>query len=90
VDNSLNTKGVGAGARIILEGSNDMLMEKSLHFSFKTSNNQIEYEALKVGLSLARELEKPKLYAEHIPNSLSATLLRSIRWITHFYFNIIS
>jgi len=30
--------------------------EKSLHFAFKTSNNQAEYEAILVGLSLAREV----------------------------------
>jgi len=54
VDGSSNPKGVGAG--IVLEGSNDILIEKSLHFAFKTLNNQAEYEAILVGLSLAREV----------------------------------
>jgi len=54
VDGSSNSKGVGAG--IVLEGPNDILIEKPLHFSFKTSNNQAEYEAILVGLSLAREV----------------------------------
>jgi len=54
VDGSSNPKGVGAG--IMLEGPNDILIEKSLHFAFKTSNNQAEYEAILAGLSLAREV----------------------------------
>jgi len=54
VDGSSNPKGVGAN--IVLEGPNDILIEKSLHFSFKTSNNQAEYEAILAGLSLAREV----------------------------------
>ena len=40
----------------MLEGPNDILIEKSLHFAFKTSNNQAEYKAILAGLSLAREV----------------------------------
>ena len=40
----------------MLEGPNNILIEKSLHFAFKTSNNQAEYEAILAGLSLAREV----------------------------------
>ena len=40
----------------MLEGPNDILIEKSLHFAFKTSNNQAEYEAILASLSLAREV----------------------------------
>jgi len=54
IDGSSNPK--GAGASIVLEGPNDILIEKSLHFAFKTSNNQVEYEAIIAGLSLAREV----------------------------------
>jgi len=54
VDGSKNTKGAGVG--IVLEGPNDILIKKSLHFAFKTFNNQAEYEAILVGLSLAREV----------------------------------
>jgi len=54
VDGSSNSK--GAGADIVLEGPNDILIEKSLHFAFKTSNNQAEYKAILAGLSLAREV----------------------------------
>ena len=54
VDGSSNPKGAGAG--IMLEGSNDILIEKSLHFAFKTFNNQADYEAILASLSLAREV----------------------------------
>ena len=30
----------------MIEGPNNILIEKSLHFAFKTSNNQAEYEAI--------------------------------------------
>ena len=40
----------------MLEGPNDILIEKSLHFAFKTSNNQAEYKAILASLSLAREV----------------------------------
>ena len=39
------------------EGPNDILIEKSLHFAFKTSNNQAEYEAILASLSLTREVD---------------------------------
>jgi len=54
VNGSSNPKGAGAG--IVLEGPNDILIKKSIHFAFKTSNNQAEYEAILAGLSLAREV----------------------------------
>nr|KYP65356.1 Retrovirus-related Pol polyprotein from transposon 17.6 [Cajanus cajan] len=54
VDGSSNSKGSGAG--IILEGPNPVTLEKSLKFGFKVTNNQAEYEALLVGLRLARDL----------------------------------
>jgi len=44
VDGSSNQK--GEEVRIVLEGSNQILIEKSLHFTFKTSNIQAEYEAI--------------------------------------------
>jgi len=54
VDGSSNPKGAGAG--IVFEGPNDILIEKSLHFAFRTSTNQAEYEANLAGLSLACEV----------------------------------
>ena len=40
-----------------MEGPNDILIEKSLHFAFKAFNNQAEYEAILAGLSLARKVD---------------------------------
>jgi len=48
VDGSSNQLGSGAG--VILEGPNGVLIEQSLRFAFKASNNQAEYEALISGI----------------------------------------
>jgi len=54
VDGSSNAKGVRAG--VVLEGPGDLLVEQSLRFGFKTSNNQAEYEALIAGLELTHDM----------------------------------
>nr|KYP51935.1 Retrovirus-related Pol polyprotein from transposon 297 family [Cajanus cajan] len=54
VDGSSNQQ--GSGADIILEGPGRVVIEQSLRFGFKTSNNQAEYEALLAGLRLAYDL----------------------------------
>ncbi|XP_027356898.1 uncharacterized protein LOC113866216 [Abrus precatorius] len=54
VDGSSNRLGSGAG--VILEGPNAFAIEQSIQFGFKASNNQAEYEALLVGLRLAKEM----------------------------------
>nr|KYP51222.1 Retrovirus-related Pol polyprotein from transposon opus [Cajanus cajan] len=59
VDGSSNQQ--GSGVDIILEGSGEVAIEQSLRFSFKTSNNQAEYEALLAGLRLAQDLGITKL-----------------------------
>jgi len=64
VDGSSNPRGLGAD--IVLEDPNDILIEKSLHFAFKTSNNQAEYEAIIAGLSLAHEVGVKKLTVGHL------------------------
>ncbi|RDY05633.1 hypothetical protein CR513_10508, partial [Mucuna pruriens] len=51
VDGSSNQIGNGVG--VILEGPEGVLIEQSLHFEFKASNNQAEYEALLAGMGLA-------------------------------------
>ena len=61
VDGSSNLKGSGAG--IILEGPGDVLIEQSLRFEFKASNNQAEYEALIAGMNLAAEMGAENLRA---------------------------
>ncbi|XP_072084746.1 uncharacterized protein [Arachis hypogaea] len=54
VDGASNPQGSGAG--ILLESSDGIVIEHSLRFSFKASNNQAEYEALIAGLRLAIDL----------------------------------
>ncbi|RDX58107.1 hypothetical protein CR513_62598, partial [Mucuna pruriens] len=53
VDGPSNSKGGGVG--IILEGPRQVVLEHSLKFDYKTSNNQVEYEALLTGLDMALE-----------------------------------
>ncbi|XP_068498362.1 uncharacterized protein [Phaseolus vulgaris] len=62
VDGSSNQFGSGAG--VILEGPNDVLIEQSLRFAFKASNNQAEYEALIAGILLAKEMGARVLMAK--------------------------
>jgi len=54
----------GSGADIILEGPGDNLIEQSLRFEFKASNNQAEYEALIAGMNLAAKMGVEKLRAK--------------------------
>ncbi|XP_057444763.1 uncharacterized protein LOC130737008 [Lotus japonicus] len=54
VDGSSNLKGSGAG--IVLEGPGGVIIEQSLKFDFKASNNQAEYEAIIAGVRLALEM----------------------------------
>ena len=54
MDGSSNNKGSGAG--VILEDRNEVSIQQSLRFMFKTSNNQAEYKVLLAGLKLAKEL----------------------------------
>ncbi|GAU41814.1 hypothetical protein TSUD_299800 [Trifolium subterraneum] len=62
VDDSSNLRGSGVG--VVLEGSEGVLIEQSLRFAFKASNNQAEYEALIAGMKLAREMEVQELKAQ--------------------------
>ncbi|RDX67536.1 hypothetical protein CR513_53569, partial [Mucuna pruriens] len=55
-DGLLNPKGGGAG--IILEGLGKLVLENSLKFDCKTSNNQAEYEALLAGLDFRSRCSK--------------------------------
>ena len=48
----------------MLEGPNGVLIEQSLRFAFKASNNQSEYEALIVGILLAKEMGARVLMAK--------------------------
>jgi len=57
---------LAGGAGIILEGPNGVLMEQALRFAFKASNNQAEYEALIVGMLLAKEMGAQSLLAKEM------------------------
>src|ERR1044072_9132711 len=59
VDGSSNMKGSGAG--IVLEGPQEVLVEQSLRFEFRTSNKQAEYEAILAGMKLAAEMDVQEL-----------------------------
>ncbi|MCI08173.1 putative gag polyprotein, partial [Trifolium medium] len=56
----------GAGAGIILENENGILIEVSLALSFPTSNNQAEYKAFLAGLRLAEDVgaKEIKIYTD--------------------------
>ncbi|RDX88937.1 rnhA, partial [Mucuna pruriens] len=58
-DRSSNQTRSGVG--VILEGPDGILIEQSLHFDFKVSNNQAEYEALLAGMRLALEIDAKRL-----------------------------
>jgi len=62
VDGSSNLN--GSGAEIVLEGPGDMLIEQSLRFEFKASNNQAEYNALIAGMNLAQEMGAENIWAK--------------------------
>ena len=50
-----------SGTGIIFVSSEDAALEYALRFSFLTSNNKVEYEALIIGLKIAKELKVPVL-----------------------------
>ncbi|XP_027922549.1 uncharacterized protein LOC114180429 [Vigna unguiculata] len=62
VNGATNSKESGAG--IILEDPQGALIEQLLHFAFRASNNQAEYEALIAGMLLAKELGIQNLLAK--------------------------
>jgi len=59
VDGASNVKGSVAG--IILEGPDNVTLEKALKLDFKTSNNQAEYKALITLQKLSNEVGDKKL-----------------------------
>ena len=61
VDGASSTQGSGAG--VVLFSPFEDVIEYSLRFSFKSSNNIAEYEALIAGMKLAKELHAKRLIA---------------------------
>jgi len=62
VDGSSNQQ--SSGVDVILEGPDGLLIEQALRFAFKASKNQAEYEALIVGMLLAKEMGAKGLVAK--------------------------
>ena len=54
VDGSSNK--TACGAEVVLEGPGDLLLEQALHFGYKATKNQAEYEALLAVLNLAYDM----------------------------------
>ena len=54
----------GKWSRCDLGGANGLLIEQALRFSFKASNNQVEYEARIAGMLLAKEMGARSLLAK--------------------------
>ncbi|KAK3026287.1 hypothetical protein RJ639_041236 [Escallonia herrerae] len=61
VDGSSNASGSGAG--LILHGPENLVVEYALRFDFPASNNEAEYEALIVGMHLAKAMQAEALHA---------------------------
>ncbi|GAA0185605.1 hypothetical protein LIER_32893 [Lithospermum erythrorhizon] len=59
VDGARNEQGVGAG--VIIVGPQKEALEYSLRFSFPATNNEAEYEAMILGLRLARSMRLEEL-----------------------------
>ena len=59
VDGAANAQGSGAG--LILTSLEGIDIEYALRFGFQASNNEAEYEAIIVGLNLARSMEVDQL-----------------------------
>uniref|UniRef100_A0A803Q9Q4 Phytocyanin domain-containing protein n=1 Tax=Cannabis sativa TaxID=3483 RepID=A0A803Q9Q4_CANSA len=59
VDRALNDNGAGAG--VVMTALGGTKMYYAISFGFKASNNEAEYEAMLVGLKLAKELEVMRL-----------------------------
>ncbi|RDX85849.1 Retrovirus-related Pol polyprotein from transposon opus, partial [Mucuna pruriens] len=64
-DGASNQK--GSGAKIMLVGPDGVLIEKSLQFKFKASNNQGEYDALLAGIRLVKEIGAQDPIATFLP-----------------------
>lgn len=65
----------GSGTKIILEGPSNILLEQTLKFELTSNNNQVEYEALVVGMVLALEIGaftlKDKRNSKFVSNQVS-------------------
>ncbi|XP_020208119.1 uncharacterized protein LOC109793060 [Cajanus cajan] len=77
VDGASNLGGNGAG--IVLEGPGGILLEQSLRFEFRASNNQAEYEALLAGMTLAKEMGATSLSARSDSQLVTGQVARTFQ-----------
>ncbi|KAI5354811.1 hypothetical protein L3X38_007706 [Prunus dulcis] len=59
IDGSANQQGCGAG--LVLTIPDGLKIEYALRFDFRTSNNEVEYEALLAGLRLAKSMNAKQI-----------------------------
>ncbi|KAM2646732.1 hypothetical protein TB1_000053 [Malus domestica] len=85
VDGSSNQQGCEAG--LVLTTPDKVAMEYALHFKFKVSNNEAKYEALLVGLRLAKHLGVTNNFGAK-DSSTAAYLAQTQLLLKHFQYQI--
>ncbi|KAM1382419.1 hypothetical protein ACFX2F_034892 [Malus domestica] len=85
VDGLSNQQGCGAG--LVLTTLDKVVMEYALRFKFKASNNEVEYEALLVGLRLAKHLGVTNNF-DAKDSSMAAYLAQTQLLLKHFHYQI--
>ena len=61
IDGAVNNERARAGAGVVLMSSEGHKLSSAIHFSFRATNNDAEYEALINGLQLALEMKVENL-----------------------------
>ncbi|GAA0160094.1 hypothetical protein LIER_16727 [Lithospermum erythrorhizon] len=62
VDGAKNEKGLSTG--ILIRGPDEIVMEYALRFTFPTTNNEAEYEALVAGLAIVKSLGITRIWVK--------------------------
>ncbi|KAM2695949.1 hypothetical protein EV1_040390 [Malus domestica] len=87
VDIVSTPKEVGCRAGLVLTTPDKVAMEYALRFKFKASNNEAEYEALLVGLRLAKHLGVTNNFNAK-DSSMAAYLAQTQLLVKHFHYQI--
>ncbi|XP_052195975.1 uncharacterized protein LOC127803624 [Diospyros lotus] len=69
VDGSSTSGGGGAG--LMIKSPEGQIWPYALHFEFRASNNEAEYEALLAGLRLAEQLGAQNVEVEYVPRAMN-------------------
>ncbi|KAM2638371.1 hypothetical protein EV1_022762 [Malus domestica] len=85
VDGSSNQQDCGVG--LVLTTPNKVAMQYALSFKFKASNNEAEYEALLVGLRLAKHLGVTNNF-DAKDSSMATYLAQTQLLLKHFHYQI--